>query len=151
MVQRPEFDIRRARRNEFAFAEKIYINSMRPLMTELGSWNEVERSAALRRSFKADDVNIISLNGTDIGWMQVSERDTDYNLAQIHLIEEYCGRGIGTRLITELLERARSERRTVSLAVVRTNRAIGLYERLGFRIIDPDATPIFDMVWEPDL
>ena len=150
MVQRPEFDIRRARRNEFAFAEKIYINSMRPLMTELGSWNEVERSAALRRSFKADDVNIISLNGTDIGWMQVSERDTDYNLAQIHLIDEYCGRGIGTRLIAELLERARSEGRTVSLAVVRTNRAIGLYERLGFRIIDPDATPIFDMVWEPD-
>jgi GNAT superfamily N-acetyltransferase len=150
MVQFPEFDIRHARHDEFAFAEKIYVDSMRPLMVGLGSWNEVQRKAALRRSFKADDVNIISVNGMDIGWMQVSERDTDCNLAQIQLIEEYCGRGIGTRLISALLERARSEGKTVSLSVVRTNRAIGLYERLGFRIIDPDATPIFDMVWEAD-
>ena len=36
----------------------------------------------------------------------------------------------------------------MSLSAVRTNRAIKLYERLGFRIIDPDATPIIDMVWE---
>ena len=148
MVQCPEFDIRRARRDEFAFAEKIYIDSMRSLMIGLGPWDEVERRAALRRSFKADDVNIISVKGMDIGWMQVSERDTDYNLAQVQLIEEYCGRGIGTRLITDLLRRARTEGRTVSLSAVRTNRAIALYERLGFRIINPAATPIIDMVWE---
>ena len=39
------------------------------------------------------------------------------------------------------------EGRTVSLSVIRINRAIGLYKRLGFRIVDPDATPILDMVW----
>ena len=89
------------------------------------------------------------LDGRDIGWMQVSERDTDYNLAQIQLLHDYCGLGIGTRLISELLGRAAREEKTVSLSAMRTNRAIGLYERLGFRIIDPDATPIIDMVWEP--
>ena len=80
--------------------------------------------------------------------MQVSERDTDYNLAQIQLLEEFCGRGIGTLLIRELLERALRDGKTVSLSAVRNNRAIELYKRLGFRIVDPDATPILDMVWE---
>jgi GNAT superfamily N-acetyltransferase len=149
MVQNPGLTLRPARRDEFAFAEKIYIDSMRSLMAGLGPWNEAERKAALRRSFKADDVKIISLDGKDIGWMQISERDTDYNLAQIQLLQECCGRGIGTLLITRLLERARREGKTVSLSAVRTNRAIKLYERMGFRTIDPDATPIINMVWEP--
>lgn len=150
MKQPPQFGLRPARRDEFAFAEAIYIDVMRPLLLGLNSWNEGERRAALRRSFKAGDTTIITLNGTNIGWMQVGERDTDYNIAQIHLLKEYCGHGIGTQLISTLLERAKREGKTVSLSAVRTNRAIRLYERLGFRIINPDATPIIDMVWEPD-
>ncbi len=98
-------------------------------------------------SFKVADTSIIILDGRDIGWMQVTERDTDYNLAQLQLLDDYCGLGIGTRLIKGLLDRAEREDRTVSLSVIRINRAIGLYERLGFRIVDPEATPILDMVW----
>ena len=116
-------------------------------MIALGSWNEAERRASLRRSYKSSEISIITLNGADIGWMQVSERDTDYNLAHIQLLDVFCGRGIGSQLIGDLMARARREGKTVSLSAIRTNRAIGLYERLGFRIIDPDATPIIDMVW----
>ena len=147
MVALPAFALRPGRRDDFAFAEAIYIDSMRPLMIALGSWNEAERRASLRRSYKTTEISIVTLNGADIGWMQVSERDTDYNLAQIQLLDDYCGRGIGTSLIRDLLDRAGNEGKTVSLSAVRTNRAIRLYERLGFRIVDPDATPVIDMVW----
>ena len=147
MGQYPGYVLRPARRDDFEFAAAIYIETMRPLMHTLGQWNEAERRASLRRSFKASDTSIIVLDGRDIGWMQVSERDTDYNLAQLQLLDEYCGLGIGTRLIRDLIDRAAREEKTVSLSVIRINRAIGLYERLGFRIIDPEATPILDMVW----
>ena len=149
MHRAPKFILRPARRDDYDFAVELYIDSMRPLMTGLGRWDETERRAALRRSFKAADAQIIAIDGNDIGWIQISERDTDYNLAQIQILDGHCGRGIGTQLIRDLIERARREGKTVSLSAVRTNRAIGLYERLGFRIIDPDATPIIDMVWEP--
>lgn len=144
------FTLRQARPDEFGFAEAIYINAMRPLMEQLDAWNEPLRRAAIRRSFKAADSQIIALEGRDIGWTQVTERDADYNLAQIQILPECCGLGIGTRIIRDLLDKARAGGRTVSLSAVRTNRAIGLYQRLGFRIIDPDATPIIDMVWTPD-
>lgn len=143
----PDFELRPAQPNEFSFASEIYINAMRPLMLPLGTWDEPMRRASIRRSFRAADAHIIVLNGVDIGWTQVSERDTDYNIAQIQILEEYCGLGIGTRIITDIQGRAIRELRTVSLSAVRTNRAIELYKRLGFYVIDPDATPIIDMVW----
>jgi GNAT superfamily N-acetyltransferase len=147
MERCPQYALRRGTPKDFSFAEAIYIDSMRPLMQKLARWNEAERRAALRRSFKAADTSIVILDGRDIGWMQISERDTDYNLAQLQLLDDYCGLGIGTRLIGALLDKAVREGRTVSLSVIRINRAIGLYKRLGFRIVDPDATPILDMVW----
>jgi ribosomal protein S18 acetylase RimI-like enzyme len=147
---RATFDIRPARPDDYAFAEALYIDSMRPLMNGLAPWNEAERRAALRRSFKTADTSIIIVEARDVGWMQVTERDTDYNLAQLQILEHCCGRGIGTALIGNLLRQAAGEGRTVSLSAVRTNRAIGLYERLGFRILDPGATPIIDMVWGED-
>jgi GNAT superfamily N-acetyltransferase len=147
MKQCPDYFLRPARREDFAFAAAIYIDSMRPLMLRLARWDEEERRAALRRSFTAADTSIVILDGRDIGWIQVTERDTDYNLAQLQLLDDFCGLGIGTRLIGGLLDKATRDGKTVSLSVIRINRAIRLYERLGFRIVDPEATPILDMVW----
>jgi len=147
MEQGPQYALRGATPEDYQFAESIYIDAMRPLMLQFSRWNEEERRAALRRSFTAADTSIIIVDGRDIGWMQITERDTDYNLAQLQLLEQYCGRGVGTCLIRGLLDKAAGEERTVSLSVVRINRAIGLYMRLGFRVVDPEATPILDMVW----
>lgn len=145
-----QFGLRPARPEEFPFAEAIHIDAMRPLMLQLDAWDEPMRRAMIRRSFKAADSRIITLEGRDIGWIQVTERDADYNLAQLQILGDYCGRGIGSRIIRDLQDRAVREGRTVSLSVVRTNRAIALYLRLGFRMIDPKATPILDMVWVPE-
>lgn len=150
MIHCPQYILRPARPEEFPFAEAIYINAMRPLMEMLDAWDEPMRRAAIRRSFKAADSCIIVLEGRDIGWTQVTERDADLNLAQIQILDEFCGRGIGTSFIRDLQRRAANEGRTVSLSAVRTNRAIELYRRLGFAVIDPAASPIIDMVWRPD-
>ncbi len=147
MKPRPDFGLRPATRDEFAFAEALHINAMRPLMERLGTWDESLRRGAIRRSFKATDSQIITYQSRDIGWMQVSERDTDYLLAQIQILEEYCGLGIGSQILHDLLAKAGREGRTVSLSAVRGNRAIELYERLGFHILNPEASPIINMVW----
>jgi ribosomal protein S18 acetylase RimI-like enzyme len=145
-----DFELRRARPEDFPFAEAVYIASMRPLMEQLGAWNETQRRDAFRRSFKTSEARMIMRDEKDIGWLQLNERDTDFNLAQIQILPAHCGSGIGTRIILDLLKRARRKGKTVSLSAVRTNRAIALYQRLGFRVIDPDAIPIIDMVWSPD-
>lgn len=149
MTTAARFQLRPARPDEFDFAAEIHIAAMRPLMQALDAWDEPMRRAAIRRSFKAADARIISRDGADIGWTQITPRDADYHLAQIQILESHCGLGIGSEILQALLAQAGREGRTVSLSVVRGNRAIGLYLRLGFRFIDPEASPILDMVWTP--
>ena len=74
-------------------------------MLQLDNWDEPMRRAAIRRSFKAADSRIIVLEGRDVGWTQVTERDADYNLAQIQILEEFCGLGIGSAILRDLLLR----------------------------------------------
>ncbi len=91
---------------------------------------------------------MIHSDGVDVGWMQVSEAADGFNLDQIHLVDRFRGRGIGTRLIEALLARARAMGTAVALNVVRGNRAISLYHRLGFRVVGEDKEKL-RMRWEP--
>jgi ribosomal protein S18 acetylase RimI-like enzyme len=53
----------------------------------------------------------------------------------IALLPERRGRGIGTRLLQELLDAGRASGRSVSIHVERENPARRLYERLGFHAV----------------
>jgi len=54
----------------------------------------------------------------------------------ISLYREYRGRGIGTRMLRRMLQELREAGYArASLGVVKANRAVHLYERLGFRIV----------------
>jgi ribosomal protein S18 acetylase RimI-like enzyme len=61
--------------------------------------------------------------------------------------EEFRGRGLGTRLLDELAERARAEGiERLSLSVEAENPAVRLYRRLGYREISRDDTGGIRMV-----
>ena len=55
-------------------------------------------------------------------------------LHRVFLLPEAQGRGIGTRLVEEVLAASRATRRPVRLRVLRVNPARRLYERLGFKV-----------------
>ena len=58
----------------------------------------------------------------------------------ISLLPEYRGRGIGTRLMREMLSLLKENGyRQASLAVQKANYAVRMYKNIGFRIIDENA------------
>lgn len=143
-----EHALRSAELADYPFVEAIYLDSMRSMLEKLDCWDEEFRRGAFHRAYRRSEVSIITQAGRDIGWLQISERDFDFNLAQIQILDPFCGRGIGTDIIRKLIGRAGERGKSVSLSAVRANRAIELYQRLGFKILNPDATPIIDMVRE---
>jgi ribosomal protein S18 acetylase RimI-like enzyme len=143
----PSFALRNGRRRDYAFAKRLYIETMEPLLTKLGAWDEQDLVARFRQAFDPDDVQIIEVDGVDAGYLQVSESAEEISLAQIHLAAPFRSRGIGTRLIRALMSDARTKGKPVSLAVVRNNPAFSLYRRLGFRVIGEDGPRLF-MRWE---
>jgi ribosomal protein S18 acetylase RimI-like enzyme len=59
------------------------------------------------------------------------------------------GSGIGTVLIRQLLHEAGQSRKPLRLHVLRTNRAIQLYQRLGFAIVGDTGTHVLMEVRPP--
>lgn len=54
----------------------------------------------------------------------------------IAVLAQYRGKGIGTALLTQILEAAKDKYPAIALSVSPRNRAIRLYERLGFERVD---------------
>jgi ribosomal protein S18 acetylase RimI-like enzyme len=148
MTEVPAFELRRARASDHGFVERLYLDTMQPLLTQLDSWNERGVLSRFKRSFKLRETKIIGVDGQDIGFLQVSEDQDAVTLAQIHIESAFRCRGIGTRLVQALLSDAAAKSKPVLLSVVRGNRAGALYERLGFLIANEDATKLH-VRWMP--
>jgi GNAT superfamily N-acetyltransferase len=148
MTSRPpppafQVELRPATEADYAFAERLYVETMKPLLQRLEAWDEAELLGRFRGSFDVTHVRIIRVDDADVGFIQISETDAQINLDQIHLRKHYRSRGIGSQLIGGLLRAAAARDKALSLAVVRGNRALALYQRLGFSTVGTDATKLY--------
>jgi len=75
---------------------------------------------------------VVSVDGTDVGRIFTDERPEDLRLMDMGLLPEYRHRGIGTRLLTDVIARASELGLPVVLHVESFNPAKALYERFGF-------------------
>ena len=134
----PAIAMRPATLDDYAFALALYLNSTKPLLTRIGRWDEERIVSRFKRAFKVEQVQIICVDGNDIGWTHIADSADKIALEQIHLVSCFCEKGIGTMLIKNLLTYAKSQHKPVTLNVMRGNRALELYKRLGFRVTGHD-------------
>jgi ribosomal protein S18 acetylase RimI-like enzyme len=79
------------------------------------------------------------LTGSQPGFGYVDDFTPELSIA---VLPQYRGQGIGSQLLTYLLERARWHFQAVSLSVSAYNPAKHLYERLGFEVARESGTAI---------
>lgn len=79
------------------------------------------------------------LVGADAGYGYVDEETPELTIA---VVPEWRGRGVGTRLMEELLARAATSFPAVGLSCDPANPAMRLYERLGFVAVGESGTSI---------
>jgi GNAT superfamily N-acetyltransferase len=129
--------LRPARSEDFDFCARLYFSGMDEIIREL-KLDMALQTANLRERWNGAEVEIITSDGEDVGWMQSSIRDEARFLEQIFIDAPFQRRGIGTGIIHRLIDRANRANQPVTLGVVKTNPARRLYERLGFRITHED-------------
>jgi len=130
--------LRPATTEDIAFARELYFGTMRYITDRLSDWNEAEQVARFAERFLLEEVRIIVRDDKDVGWLQVGETDEEIFLKQIYIDPGSQNQGIGSRLVANLLERARRANKPVRLGVVKINPALALYQRLGFAITSED-------------
>lgn len=97
----------------------------------LRSQSEAQR-AYYAEHYPRAEYSVIVFDGHPIGRIFVEHRDEDLRLMDMALLPEYRGRGIGTRLVRDVIERSERIGLPVVLHVESYNRAKRLYDRFGF-------------------
>src|SRR5579862_6471464 len=124
---------RPARTQDFDYCESLYFAAVKRTIEEL-NLNMVAHIASFRQRWDWTQVRIITMDSADIGWLQSTTRGEAFFLAQLFVDAPWRRRGVGTEVMNRLIVEAARAGQAVTLGVVKTNPALRLYQRLGFRI-----------------
>ena len=110
-------------------------------------WPDAAKRAFLTQQFTAQhtfyqqaygdsDFLLVLRDDEPIGRIYVHRTAGQICVVDIALLPQYCGQGIGTALLTELIDEARKTSCEINLHVEPNNPAQRLYTRLGFCLVE---------------
>jgi ribosomal protein S18 acetylase RimI-like enzyme len=129
-----------------AFLARVYASSRAEELAVTG-WSEQLKEDFCRRQFDAQreyyaanypeaSFQIIERDGWPVGRLYVDRWEKEIRIVDITLLPDFRGSGMGTKLLRDLQEEARSAGKSLTIHVERFNRALGLYQRLGFEQVE---------------
>lgn len=112
------------------------------IVQQFGSFNEKMQDDFFFKSWKPETHEILLSDGIEAGYISI-EYFPDHIVAhELVLLPEFQGKGIGSKLLKEVLEEAKIKHIPVQLRVLKKNIAQDLYRRLGFKDIGENETHI---------
>ena len=136
------FALRPSQESDRDFLFRLYASTRADEIAPFG-WPPAQQEAFLLMQFTAQqrsysmsyaqaEHQIIEQDGIPIGRIMVWRQPPAAVLIDIALLPEHRGKGIGGRLIRQLIQECSQQRLPLRLQVLRGNPALRLYERLGF-------------------
>lgn len=99
-----------------------------------GGWDEMFQRQFCDNRFKSG-IQIISVDGKDIGVLELIEKPDQIYIEELQIDPGFQGKGLGTQIIKDIIEKAFKSNCTVGLMVLKINvKAKRLYESLGFTL-----------------
>jgi ribosomal protein S18 acetylase RimI-like enzyme len=88
-----------------------------------------------RIMFQFDQAKIILLKDQKIGLLKILEHQNSIEIIQIQIEPLYQGKGLGQKIIKSIIEKLSGEKLSVTLSVLKENKAKKLYDTIGFKVI----------------
>lgn len=122
----------------YDFIYNVKKNSYKKYVEEYwGTWNDKEQQIRFKSSIDRNKNNtyIIIYENKKIGFYQgkLINKDT-YYIENICIIPEYQGKGIGTKILSDIIEKYKEY--NVEIQYFKNNPVGNLYKKLGFNIYD---------------
>lgn len=132
----PEVSLRPATAADTEFACDTTRETMREYtLATWGEWKEDDARRRVAGNIAAGETRIIELDGVPIGIQTVTRDSECIQLLQLFIRPQHQNRGIGSKLIRQLLQEAQIAGLPLRLRVLRVNPAFALYKRLGFKVV----------------
>ena len=126
----------------------------------LVSWSDEQKRAFLEMQFQAQhnyylsrypnaSYSIINLEEQPIGRLYVDRQKDKIKILDITVLPEYRNRGVGTKLIAEILQAGEQAEKPVQIYIESYNPSANLFSRLGFQPIAEEGIN-FLLQWNPN-
>ena len=144
---------------DLAFLAELYASTRADEMASV-PWSQEEKDSFLKMQFDAQHTfyseqfpdasfDLVLENGEPIGRLYIDRREEEHRLIDIALLPEHRGKGLGGRLMDDVLADAAGAGKMVRIHVEQNNPAMRLYKRLGFRKIEDQG--VYDLMeWRPE-
>ncbi|HEX2223314.1 MAG TPA: GNAT family N-acetyltransferase [Thermoanaerobaculia bacterium] len=155
----PAVSLRPITEEDLGFLLRVYGSTREEELALATDWTPEQKAAFVTMQFQAQHTqyreafqdgrfDVVLVDGVPAGRLYVHPREEEIRMVDIALLPEFRGRGIGTLLLRDLFAEAEAARKPLTIHVERFNKALRLYERLGFRPI-ADRGVYFLMEWRP--
>jgi ribosomal protein S18 acetylase RimI-like enzyme len=157
-IDRPDVSLRPEQADDEPFLLQVYASTREEEMA-LTNWDATTRNAFLHHQFKAmrrgyqsmfpgAEFSVILKNQIPIGRMVIDRGTETIRVVDLAVLPAARGSGIGSHLMRCLQQEARASGKPICLQVFQNNRALRLYQRLGFQIAGQDG-PYHQLQWLP--
>jgi ribosomal protein S18 acetylase RimI-like enzyme len=151
--------LRPVRTSDEPFLLRVYAGTRAEELAPV-PWTPEQKAAFVAQQFAAQtahyaqhyagmSADVILVDGEPAGRLLVARWADEILIVDISILPELRGRGAGTVLVRRLLDEAAAVGKRLSLHVERENRAVRLYERLGFRPVGEQGVVYTRMEWDP--
>ncbi|WP_293938242.1 GNAT family N-acetyltransferase [Sphingobacterium sp. UBA5996] len=125
---------RPASKSDLEFLLDLRIHTMNAHLTARSL--PVSNEAHLQRiNYQFEHALIIEIDKRAIGLLKIVREANNINLIQIQITPSYQSKGIGRKILNDLIEEAIESEKTITLSVLKTNKAKNLYSNIGFMIV----------------
>jgi ribosomal protein S18 acetylase RimI-like enzyme len=107
---------------------------------QFGAWETDRQRARFDVKWQEHRFLKMVVAGRVVGGVWVDEHDDYRQLREIQVHPAFQGRGIGTRVVQDVIDRSSRLGKPLRLWVLHQNMAVSLYMRLGFVIVDDTGT-----------
>src|SRR5262249_50234648 len=132
--------LRAATEAERALLLELHPRATRGYVERVYGWDDAEQLRRFTAVFVPTANRVIVWGGRDVGVLRTGESADEVWVANIQVLPEYQGRGIGTQVLMAILADSHRRGRPVTLQVLKVNPAQRLYRRLGFDVIGETTT-----------
>jgi len=139
------------------FLQTVYAESRAHELAAV-DWTDDQKAEFCRQQFDAQDAHyrehypdcrflVVECGGEPVGRLYVDRRPDEIRVVDIALRIAARGRGLGGRLMREVMDEAAAAELPVRIHVERTNPARRLYDRLGF-VLEQEGEVYDRLVWK---
>ena len=87
-----------------------------------------------RIMYQFEQAKIVLLNYKKIGLLKIVEHQQSIEIVQIQIDPLYQGKGLGQKIIKSIIAKLSDKISSVTLSVLKNNKAKKLYETIGFKV-----------------